>query len=163
MAREPRTYTYEAMFLLSQAVAADLAGAVEHINELLARANAEIIAMRKWDERRLAYEIQKQKRGVYILVYFRAPANKIAGLERDTNLSEKIMRVMILRADHLTEDEMLAADARDALETEARLRARQAAEARDRASETVSIGAPQSAGAAEEAPETAEAADDAEA
>lgn len=144
MARQIRTYTYEAMFLLSQAVAADLAGAIEHINDLLARANAEIIAMRKWDERRLAYEINKQKRGVYILVYFRAPADKIAGLERDTNLSEKIMRVMILRADNYTEEEMRAADARDALETEARLRARQAEESRDRPTEAVTMGAPRS-------------------
>jgi len=29
--------------------------------------------MRKWDERRLAYEIKKQKRGLYILCYFKAP------------------------------------------------------------------------------------------
>jgi small subunit ribosomal protein S6 len=118
-----RTYAYEAMFLISQAVAADLSGAVAHINELLARAHAEVIAMRKWDERRLAYEIKKQKRGLYILAYFKAPNTSIAHLERDCNLSEKILRAMILRADHLTEDEMRAADAREALETEAKLRA----------------------------------------
>lgn len=118
-----RTYAYEAMFLISQATAADLAGAVSHINGLLARAKADVLAMRKWDERRLAYEIQGQKRGVFILTYFKAPANAIAGLERDCNLSEQIMRAMILRADHLSEDEMRAADARQQLEDEARLRA----------------------------------------
>ena len=59
-----RVYNYEAMFLLSQAVAADLSSAIEHIKELIARANGEIIALRKWDERRLAYEIAGQKRGV---------------------------------------------------------------------------------------------------
>lgn len=120
---QTRTYPYEAMFLISQAVAADLGGAIAHINELLGRANAEVIAMRKWDERRLAFEIKGQKRGMYILVYFRAPNTSIAHLERDCNLSEKVLRAMILRADHLTEDEMKAADARDALEAESRLRA----------------------------------------
>ncbi len=118
-----RIFPYEAMFLISQATAADLRGAVAHINGLLARAKADVLAMRKWDDRRLAYEIQGQKRGVYILTYFKAPAPSIAGLERDCNLSEQIMRVMILRADHLSEDEMRAADGRTQLEDEARLRA----------------------------------------
>jgi len=58
-----RTYTYEAMFLIGQAAAADLASSIEHIKEILGRGHAELIAMRKWDERRLAFEIDKQKRG----------------------------------------------------------------------------------------------------
>jgi small subunit ribosomal protein S6 len=118
-----RTYTYEAMFMLSQATASQLNDAIAHINEILARGNAQLIAMRKWDERRLAYEIDGQKRAVYILAYFKAPGPDIAHIERDCNLSERVMRVMILRADHLTEEEILALDARKELETEARLRA----------------------------------------
>ncbi len=125
---ETRVYAYEAMFLVSQAAAADLSGVVAHINEILSRAKATLIAMKKWDERRLAYEIKSQKRGLYVLAYFKAPNTSVAGIERDCNLSEQIMRALILRADHLTEDEMRAADARDALETEARMRAKQAAQ-----------------------------------
>lgn len=120
-----RMYAYEAMFLISQGVAADLAGAVSHINGLLARAKADVLAMRKWDERRLAYEIKGQKRGVFILTYFKAPADAITGLERDCNLSEQVLRVMILRADHLSEEEMRAADGRQQLADEASLRAPQ--------------------------------------
>jgi small subunit ribosomal protein S6 len=151
---ENRTYTYEAMFLIGQAAAADLSGVIQHINEILQRGHAQVIAMRKWDERRLAYEIKKQKRGLYILTYFTAPANQLSHIERDCNLSEKILRVLILRADHLTEDEMRASDARDALETEAKLRATQAKERE--AAEPVGAGAPAAAGG-ETAPEEAEA------
>jgi small subunit ribosomal protein S6 len=132
-----RTYTYEAMFLIGQAAAADLASAIEHIKEILARGQAELIAMRKWDERRLAFEIKKQKRGLYILTYFKAPNTSISHIERDCNLSEKILRVMILRADHFTMDEMLATDAREALDTEAKLRATRPADVREQAPETV--------------------------
>ncbi len=120
---EIRSYQYEAMFLLGQAQAADLAGAIAHINEIMARGHADILAMRKWDERRLAYEIRGQKRGTYILVYFRAPGKDVAHIERDCNLSERLLRTLILRADHMTEDQMKAADARKELEVEARLRA----------------------------------------
>lgn len=118
-----RSYNYEAMFLIGQNVAADLTGVIQHINEILARGNAEVIAMRKWDERRLAYEIRGQKRGLYILVYFRAPGPDVAHIERDCNLSEKVLRAMILRADHMTTEQMQSADARKELEVEAKLRA----------------------------------------
>lgn len=138
-----RNASYEAMFLISQAVATDLAGAVDHINQILDRAGAELIAMKKWDERRLAYEIQKQKRGVFILAYFNAPTTGIASIERDCSLSEKIMRVMVLRADHLTEEQMKAVDAREELATEAKLRAEHAAaKAAEETEHSVSIGAP---------------------
>lgn len=126
-----RTYTYEVMFLIGQAQAADLAGVIEHIHEIFNRSHIEVIAMRKWDERRLAFEIKKQKRGLYILAYIKAPAKMMQQFERDCNLSERILRVMVLRADHLTEDEMRAADAREDLSAEARLRATRPEEVRD--------------------------------
>ncbi len=123
-----RSYYYEAMFLIGQAAAADLAGVIEHIKEILTRGHAELVAMRKWDERRLAYEIKKQKRGLYILAYFKAPGGQLSHIERDCNLSEKLLRVLILRADHLTVEEMQAADGREALDTEAKMRASQVRE-----------------------------------
>lgn len=119
---ETRRFNYEAMFLFGQAAAADLAGSVEHIRDILTRAGAEVIAMRKWDERRLAYEIDKHKRGIYILVYFSCDAPQMDQIVRDTNLSERILRTMILRVDHLSLEEMQAADAQQALADEAALR-----------------------------------------
>jgi small subunit ribosomal protein S6 len=116
------------MFLLGQAAAADLTGSLEHIRELFNRNKCEVLAMRKWDERRLAYEVKKQKRGLYILAYFKAPGPNMTHFERDCNLSEKLLRTLVLRADHLTHDEITAADARDALETEAKMRASQVRE-----------------------------------
>lgn len=121
-----RTYTYEGMFLLSQAVAANLGDAVAHIRQIIEKAGGSIISMRKWDERRLAYEIKKQKRAMFILVYFSAPAPRLHEIERSCNLSEQILRNLIIRADHLTEDEMKAADGQKELEVEAKLRASQA-------------------------------------
>ncbi len=93
---------YEAMFLLNAGYASgnwDAAKAeVEHI---LHRANAEILHLRKWDERRLAYAIKGNKRGVYVLAFFKAEGPKIAGIERDAQLSENILRVLVIKAEHL--------------------------------------------------------------
>ncbi len=120
---EKRVFNYEAMYVLSQAQSADFAAAVAHVRQLMEKHGATILALRKWDERRLAYEIQGQKRGLYILVYFKAPGDQLGHIERDCNLSEKVLRVLILRADHLTPDEIKAQDGRAELMTEAKLRA----------------------------------------
>lgn len=124
---EKRSYNYEAMFVLSQAQAADFSAAVAHVRQLMEKHGATILALRKWDERRLAYEIKKQKRGIYLLAYFTGPADRMGEIERACNLSEGIIRVLITRADHLTVDEMKAADDAKGLEMEAKLRASQPA------------------------------------
>ena len=117
-----RTASYEVMFLVSQAVAADLKSFIEQIKTIVGRAGGTIHALRKWDERRLAFEIDKQKRGTYLLLYFSTDPTKMGGFERDCNLSENIMRTLITRADHLTIEEMQAHDGQRELETEANLR-----------------------------------------
>ena len=97
---------YEGLFLVSQSAATDINVATDHIKGILARAEAEVIGLQKWDERRLAFPIKGQRRGTYFISYFRAPRSKLAGLERDCNLSEQILRSMFLRSDHLGEVEM---------------------------------------------------------
>lgn len=117
-----RVNSYEAMFVLSQAVAADLAGAIAHIRGIIEKAGGKIVAMKKWDERKLAFEIDKQKRAYFLLVYFQAPSVRLHEIERSCNLSEQIMRNLIIRADHVSPEEMQAADGSKDLETEAKLR-----------------------------------------
>lgn len=147
-----RNFHYEAMFLIGQSTAADLAGVITHIDELLARAGAKLVSMAKWDERRLAFEIDKQKRGLYILAYFEAPAQKMAQFDRDCQLSERIMRVLITRADHMTLEEMQSADGREALLSEAKMRAERAGEAEEQGQDTsVRLGRPVDESAAEAA------------
>ncbi len=55
---EQRINAYEGLFLFPQAVGGELQFAVDHVTEILAKANAEIISLCKWDERRLSYEIK---------------------------------------------------------------------------------------------------------
>ena len=101
-----RTRLYEGMFLFPQSAAADLGGAVEHVREILARSGAEIVSLVKWDERRLAYDIAGNKRGLYLLAYFQAPAPNLARIERDCNLSEKLLRALVLKAEHMLPEHM---------------------------------------------------------
>lgn len=100
------TRYYEGMFLFDPTVAASWENAQQELARIMDRAGARVIASGKWDERRLAYEIRGRKRGLYALTYFEAEASKLGDLERDVRLSESILRCLVVRADHLTEDEM---------------------------------------------------------
>jgi small subunit ribosomal protein S6 len=88
---------YEGMFLVDSALAtADWEGTLAVVENILKRADAEVVAIRKWGERKLAYDIDHKTRGTYILAYFKAEGPRIAGIEKDVLLSEKILRVLIL-------------------------------------------------------------------
>ncbi len=113
---------YEGLFLFPQTAASDLQSAVDHLKEILARAEVKIISLRKWDERRLAFEIKKNRRGLFFLVYFEAAPNTLAHIERDCNLSEQVLLSMVIRAEHLTREQMEAADGQSELADEIKLR-----------------------------------------
>ncbi len=98
--------TYEAMFLFDPTFAAESGNVEQEVARLMQRANAEVIMSDRWDERKLAYEIKGRKRGCYVLTFFKAEAERIVGLERDVQLSDQVLRVLVLRADELTEEDM---------------------------------------------------------
>jgi small subunit ribosomal protein S6 len=98
---------YEGMFLVDVARASsDWDGVIATIKKILERSGAEIISIKKWDDRKLAYDIKGQSRGVYILCYFRVDGKKMREIENSIRLSEQIMRVLILNADQMTQEDI---------------------------------------------------------
>ena len=110
--------TYEGMFLFPQIASSDLKAAQEHVEYLIGRGEGEIISLAKWDERRLAYEIKGNRRGLFFLTYFKATGEGAIEIERQVNLSEQLLRAMILKADLVPADVIAAADAREQLAQE---------------------------------------------
>ncbi len=121
---EIRINLYEGLFLLNQqSASSDFAGTVEFVREVFRRAEAEVLVLRKWEERKLAYEINGQKlRSIYLLAYFKARGTQIANIERDCNLSEQVLRNLIIRADHVGDAELAVALKDADLSLEVRLR-----------------------------------------
>ena len=98
---------YEGMFLVDSAeAAADWDAIVTRIKSILEKTGAEIVSLRKWDERKLAYEINGKARGTYILCYFSSDGERIQEIEREAQLSEQIIRVLILCADQMSQEDI---------------------------------------------------------
>lgn len=91
-------HTYEAMFLLDAAKASvNWDESVAQVHEILTRQNAEIVATRQWDERKLAYPVQGHRKGIYMLTYFKVDAQALATINHDCRLNDLILREMVLK------------------------------------------------------------------
>jgi ribosomal protein S6 len=92
------------MFIISDTVAgSDWEAAVKHVEDLLKNRGAEIIKSEKWEERKFAYKLKGYKRGTYLLVYFNAPTDSISLIKRDFELSDNVLRTLIVKVDKIRE------------------------------------------------------------
>ena len=117
MAQTTEARVYEAMFLVDPADAAVWDDLSKHLAGILERHGGEIIGLTRWDERKLAYPVAARKRGTYVLSFFGLKnGDAVALIERDCQLSEKVLRALVLRADHFKVSDMrmqLGADVRE--------------------------------------------------
>jgi small subunit ribosomal protein S6 len=101
---------YEAMFLFPPPGTVDVEGMLANARSIIERHGGKVLFIKKWDERKLAYEIRRQKRGTFIIAFYEGPGPSVVAIERDVNLSEDVIRVLITRADHLSQKEMEAVE-----------------------------------------------------
>ena len=98
---------YEALFLVDSALAAaQWDHVIELVQKMLDRCQATTISVRKWDERKLAYNMEGKSRGTYILAYFECPSSSVAQIEKDVRISEEILRVLVVRTDRMKREDM---------------------------------------------------------
>lgn len=91
---------YEGMYLLdNEVVRAGWAGAKALVTDLLTKHGGNVLAARHWAERKLAYPIKHRERATYLLVYYELPAANASLLRRDLDLSESVLRYLMLKVD----------------------------------------------------------------
>ncbi len=89
---------YELMYVLHPRLTAEeIEAAVERISALVTGPGGEIISVDQWGRRRLAYPIDRNLEGYYVLSTFRAPAAVAGPLEAQLNLSEDVLRHLLIR------------------------------------------------------------------
>ena len=95
-----QTNVYEGMFILDPAkYARDPAATSQQISDMVVQNGGTVLASRLWDERKLAYPINGQKKGIYWLTYFKMPGGGITPLERQCDINDDIIRKLILKVD----------------------------------------------------------------
>ena len=92
-----RTRTYECMCLLdNREVRKGWQPLKDAVLGLFQKHGAKILSGKRWDERRLAYPINGQLRGTYLLVYFSADTQTLAAIRRDLQFNESLLRFLLV-------------------------------------------------------------------
>jgi len=94
-------YDYETLTVLhpdlgeagSKEMAARLRGILEG-------GRAEIKKVDEWGMRELAYSIAKQRRGIYVLLEYKAEPHAVTELERQLKLNDQVLRFITVRQIH---------------------------------------------------------------
>ncbi|EAJ1253642.1 30S ribosomal protein S6 [Campylobacter lari] len=95
---------YEVLFILKPTLTEEEVSAkLEFVKEVLAKNGAEIESVVPIGTRKLAYKIKKYERGTYFVIYFKAPTNLIAELERVLRITEEVIRFLIVKYENKKE------------------------------------------------------------
>jgi small subunit ribosomal protein S6 len=54
----------------------------------------EVLEVQRWGKRRLSYEINRRRDGIYTLVLYQGPGPTVKEIERRLKLNESVMRVL---------------------------------------------------------------------
>ena len=89
--------TYEALLLVEPTVAAkEWTRVGEGVDRIVKRHGGAVLQVTRFGERKLAFPVKKNNRGTYVLTYFSAPEKVVGKIRADMQLSEVILRSLLL-------------------------------------------------------------------
>ncbi|MBF7043477.1 30S ribosomal protein S6 [Campylobacter volucris] len=95
---------YEVLFILKPTLTEEeVSTKLEFVKEILTKNGAQIESVVPMGTRKLAYKIKKYERGTYFVIYFKAPTNLIAELERVLRITEEVIRFLIVKYENKKE------------------------------------------------------------
>jgi small subunit ribosomal protein S6 len=98
------------MFLVDSAkFAVDHDGVVQQLTGILEKSGAQIDAHRPWQDGRLAYPIEGQRKGLHYLIYFRMDGTHLTDVIRACKLNETILRHLLIKHPQKLYDAMVEA------------------------------------------------------
>ena len=89
--------TYELMYIVHpDAVGEACEAVIEKFKGVQTELGCELLLTEDWGQRKLAYPIQKQSRGTYVLSYFKGTAEVVTEIERRMRIDDNIIRFMTI-------------------------------------------------------------------
>ena len=100
---------YECLLILdSNRYARDPGGVSGQIPQIVEKCGGETLASRLWNEQKLAYPINGQRKGTYWLTFFRMDSQKVVDFNRQCQLSESILRNLTTKVEPRLVDALVA-------------------------------------------------------
>lgn len=90
---------YETLFVVHPEKGPRMKEFVEKFKKVIEGQEGSLSQVDEWGSRDLAYRIQKQSKGYYTLLRYRASGRAVEELERNLKLTDGILRYLTVRAD----------------------------------------------------------------
>lgn len=89
---------YEVIYILRSDVAKEVAEKVAtRVSDVVARMGGKLTRIENWGRRLLAYEIDHQKRGLYVYVTYQGDGALVAELERNFRMLDEVIRFQTVK------------------------------------------------------------------
>ncbi|MCF6206639.1 MAG: 30S ribosomal protein S6 [Sulfurovum sp.] len=89
---------YETLFVVKPTLTEEeTAAQIAKIKDVLAKVDAELLATDDMGMRRLAYPVEKNDRGYYTVLYYKAPGEAIAEIERNLKINEEVIKFLTVK------------------------------------------------------------------
>ncbi|RKY39876.1 MAG: 30S ribosomal protein S6 [Candidatus Omnitrophota bacterium] len=93
-----KMHRYEGMLILKPHLGKEREEEISRkIEKLITQEGGKIKNFQPWGERKLAYRIGKENRGVYFLFHFLLSPQSVEKIKRACQLEEDILRILIVR------------------------------------------------------------------
>lgn len=87
--------TYETTFILDPGLEESRVDAeIERVSGWIKDGGGEVVEIQRWGRRRLAYEIERKRDGIYTMILHTSPSDLVRDVERRIRLNESMMRVL---------------------------------------------------------------------
>ncbi|MGQ0670497.1 MAG: 30S ribosomal protein S6 [Actinomycetota bacterium] len=88
---------YEVMLILPpEADESVVGGAADRISRVVSEGGGEVTNVDRWGRRRLAFEIDRQSEGYYVVIEFKAEPGAITELDRTLTLADEVLRFKVV-------------------------------------------------------------------
>lgn len=89
---------YETTLVVRPDVAGDvIETTLDRVREVIKGGSGKLLAISHWGKKKLAFEIEKHSRGIYVHTHFLGDNKLVAELERNLRISDHVMRYMTIR------------------------------------------------------------------
>lgn len=96
---------YETVFIIRQDVAStDVDRMIEDFSSLIEKMDSKVIKTEYWGLRSLAYDINNNKKGHYVMIASNSTADAIKEVERKMKLSEDVIRFLTNRVEAISSE-----------------------------------------------------------
>ena len=89
---------YESIFIVRPTLTDDeVAKLIEKMKGVVEKNGGTIVKIDNWGKRKLAYDVQKEKKGIYIIIRFTGTGNVISDLEHSYRVEDSIVKSITVR------------------------------------------------------------------